>query len=378
MEPSHVELQADPSGAAASLYRSVFERSTDAIAIIAPDGTYVEQNEAHARLTGWPDGDLVGRTPAVHLGETTFAAVLRRLETDGYFFGEVSSLDRDGGVRTVELSAFPVHDARGAIVAYVGAKRDVSARRAAESELRRQFHQLQTMYRMTAALTAAPGLDAIYREALDCLCDAMQTNRASVLLMDPDGVMRFKAWRSLSEGYRRAVEGHNPWSDGSPPRAFCVRDVAADASLGDLRDIILREGIAAAAFVPLLHQGTLLGKFMIYFAQPHELAEDEVRLTESIASHIAVAIARHRDEEAIRAREREFETLAENSPDIITRIDRQLRHVYVNRAIIPATGRQPSDFIGRTNREMGMPSHLVDRWEADLRRVFETARSHSI
>jgi hypothetical protein len=33
-------------------------------------------------------------------------------------------------------------------------------------------------------------------------------SRASILLFDPDGVMRFKASRGLSEAYRAAVEGH--------------------------------------------------------------------------------------------------------------------------------------------------------------------------
>ena len=50
-------------GKDASLYRTIFERATDGIAIIAPDGTYVEQNPAHERLTGWTTAELLGRTP---------------------------------------------------------------------------------------------------------------------------------------------------------------------------------------------------------------------------------------------------------------------------------------------------------------------------
>src|SRR6185295_1535587 len=37
-------------------------------------------------------------------------------------------------------------------------------------------------------------------------------------------------------------------------------------------------------------------------------------------------------------REQLFTTLVENSPDIIARIDRDLRHVYVNPAVASATG----------------------------------------
>jgi hypothetical protein len=35
------------------------------------------------------------------------------------------------------------------------------------------------------------------------------------MLFDDDaGVMRFAAWRGLSDAYRRAVEGHSAWVEG--------------------------------------------------------------------------------------------------------------------------------------------------------------------
>ena len=44
--------------------------------------------------------------------------------------------------------------------------------------------------------------------------------------------MRFKASRALSETYRRAVEGHTPWTPDSPdPQPILVSDVARDPTL---------------------------------------------------------------------------------------------------------------------------------------------------
>jgi len=71
-------------------------------------------------------------------------------------------------------------------------------------------------------------------------------------------------------------------------------------------------------------------------------------------------------------RERELQTLADNAPHIIARFDASLRHVFVNAAVERATGRPPADFIGRTNRELGMPAELCDQWEAAIREVFAT------
>jgi hypothetical protein len=60
------------------------------------------------------------------------------------------------------------------------------------------------------ALASATSPQEIYDAALHGIRTALGVERASVLLFDPDGVMRFKAWRGLSDEYRRSVEGHTP------------------------------------------------------------------------------------------------------------------------------------------------------------------------
>ena len=46
----------------------------------------------------------------------------------------------------------------------------------------------------------------IYGHALAAIARVAETPRASVLLFDPDGVLRFKAWQGISDGYRAAVD----------------------------------------------------------------------------------------------------------------------------------------------------------------------------
>lgn len=87
---------------------------------------------------------------------------------------------------------------------------------------------------------------------------------------------------------------------------------------------------------------------------------------------------RKQAEEALRQREQEFRTLAENAPDIIARFDRQLRHTYINSAIAEIASVPPETFIGKTNREMGMPEDLVASWEEALQQLFETGRAGRI
>jgi signal transduction histidine kinase len=166
--------------------------------------------------------------------------------------------------------------------------------------LQQRLNQLQALYQLTAALSRASALDEVYEAALAGLHHALGIERASILLFDPDGVMRFKAWRGLSDHYRQATEGHTPWTpDTRDPSPVLVADVDNEPALASLRSTIRREGIQALAFVPLVHHGSLLGKFMLYYSTPHYFTDEEIQLASSIGSHIAVAVARRQAEEAI-------------------------------------------------------------------------------
>ncbi len=83
-------------------------------------------------------------------------------------------------------------------------------------------------------------------------------------------------------------------------------------------------------------------------------------------------------ERALHVRERQLRSLADNSPNLIARFDRQLRHLFVNAAITKITQLQPEQFIGKTNRELGMPESLCDLWDGAIRRVFESSTTEVI
>ena len=72
-------------------------------------------------------------------------------------------------------------------------------------------------------------------------------------------------------------------------------------------------------------------------------------------------------------REQQFATLVENSPDILSRLDRRLCHLYVSPVIERYSGVPATAYLGRTHAEMGMPADVNAEWERAVRRVFATA-----
>jgi len=105
-------------------------------------------------------------------------------------------------------------------------------------------------------------------------------------------------------------------------------------------------------------------------AQTRNLATTIEQLQQEIAG-------RNRAEAELRQREREFRALVENSPDIIARIDRQMRYVYVNPSLERETGVSPASLMGRTDEQMGHSADKLTPWYQAVRRVFETGQEQS-
>ncbi|MEO6713351.1 MAG: EAL domain-containing protein [Mycobacteriales bacterium] len=74
----------------------------------------------------------------------------------------------------------------------------------------------------------------------------------------------------------------------------------------------------------------------------------------------------------LRRVEHELRALLQGSPDAVVKLDRDLRHLYVNPKAAELVGLPAEAIIGRTNREIGRPAGGLDLWEASLRAVLET------
>ncbi|MBA3457513.1 MAG: GAF domain-containing protein [Deltaproteobacteria bacterium] len=115
------------------------------------------------------------------------------------------------------------------------------------------------------SVAAADELREIYAHALDGIEQALGITRSGVLLLDGEHVARFVAWRGLSDEYRKRAEKHFPWPvDAIDPPPIAVSDVMLEPSLAELQEQFRTEGIAALAFIPLVYNRRLIGKFMLY------------------------------------------------------------------------------------------------------------------
>lgn len=75
-----------------------------------------------------------------------------------------------------------------------------------------------------------------------------------------------------------------------------------------------------------------------------------------------------------RLSEREFSMLVENSPDVICRLDRDLRYIYVSSKLEALTGVSKESFLGKTLQEATRPGFDWERFDAACRATMESRK----
>ena len=241
-----------------------------------------------------------------------------------------------------------------AIVAHAASAGDGLSTLAASEreEFRLRVAEVDALYRIADTIARATSLDELLAEAVDVLLGATRADRAAVLLYAEDGVLRFRAWRGLSDAYRASTEGHSPWArDAVDPKPVLVTDVGQAGFEPELEQAVRAEGIEALAFIPLVHGGRLVGKFMLYHNQPHAWNDDEVRLSRTIANHLASATVRTQAQEALRASSEQLSTVMRTVDEGIVVQSGTGRLVYANEAAARFVGFETAEEFLAASRE---------------------------
>jgi PAS domain S-box-containing protein len=245
-----------------------------------------------------------------------------------------------GGFAWFEVNGSSLRDEEGELRFLLGTARDVTER----EELRWRLRDLDAVYRFADAVAGARALDEVLEAALDALLEATGADRASVLLADEAGVLRFRAWRGLSDRYRTATEGHSPWQpDVEDPQPVLVDDVARAGFEPALERVVRKEGIGALAFVPLVGGGRLLGKFMLYRDEPHRWSDREMLLSRTIANHLASVTERTQAQQSLHESSEQLASILRTVEEGITATNRDGRLLFANDAAARVAGLDSGD-----------------------------------
>ncbi|MEK7761786.1 MAG: PAS domain S-box protein, partial [Nitrospirota bacterium] len=317
-------------------FEQIFHWTPSAVAISTlAEGRFLDVNDRLVQLTGYSREELIGHTTTelrlwADLPERV--RVIQEILQQRFLHNKEGLLrTKSGDIRAIMVSVDRIEVNATPCLIYVA--HDITERKQFEAAQARQYEALQAIFNMTVALSRAASLEEVYEQGIDGVQRALKVDRASILLFDDDGVMRFKASRGLSKGYTQAVEGHSPWSrEAVNPSPICVVDIEDDPSMEAYRGVFRAEHIRALGFIPLWSSDGLLGKFMLYYDIPHQFTEEEIQVAQTIAGHIAFMIQRKRAETTLARREQELRIVLESLPVGVWFTDAQGKMVLDNPA----------------------------------------------
>jgi PAS domain S-box-containing protein len=369
-------------------FRAIFEQTFQFIGLLTPDGTILELNQAcleffgieRDRAIAHPFWELSSNPIFSRVHDGLKRAVTQAASGD-FIRYEVTLPNAEGVQKTIDFSIKPILNDTGEVVLLLPEGRDITQRKQAEEALCQLNHELEVrVRRRTTDLERANAnlrneiaerqrIEDELRQSEEKFRQLAENIREVFFIYNHD----FSELLYISPAYEEIwgcscsslYQHPMSWFDLVHPEdrdriiLAIERSKYTESSKYDYR--ILR----ADGEIHWICDQTFLVRDLTGKVQRI------VGLAEDITEH-------KRTEAELQRRQQEFLALVENAPDVIARIERDLRYLYVNPAIEAALGLPREAFIGKTTRELGFPEDTVTRIEEGVRLVFENGQEQLI
>jgi len=163
---------------------SIVDYSDDAIVGKSLDGTIVNWNRGAEQLYGYSAEEIVGKPISILLPPDRvdeLSEIIAKLQRGEILNGETVRRRKDGKLIDVALTVSPIKDSRGLVVAASSIARDITERKAVESELRRSRAVLQSLFESLPGLFLILTPDLNIVSASDAYLKATMTKREDLV-----------------------------------------------------------------------------------------------------------------------------------------------------------------------------------------------------
>ncbi len=279
-------------------FRTLFEKVQEGIFISAPDGHFVDFNNAFMRILGYdsPEELMSADLSAQFYVDQTDGERRQRLLRE---YGEIADFEfrfrrRDGEIRTAHESSFATRDESGAIVAYQGFLLDITDLKNAETDIRRRNQELLALNAIADLLGQSSTLEEALHSTLLKISEIFALDIGAVFFLDEKSR---KLVRPVATGFRPETLRRFDQIELSPALLDQLRRVHATVISGSapilpqaLRDLRASEGIAVSQVAILWSKDRIMGALIIGGREEREFSAAEVNLISAVANQIATAI----------------------------------------------------------------------------------------
>jgi PAS domain S-box-containing protein len=289
---------------------------------------------------------------------------------------------KSGEYRWFLSRALPIRNADGRVARWFGTNTDITQQREMEQALRESEQQFRTLANSIPQLAWMANQNGYIFWYNERWYDYTGTTLEEMegwgwqKVHHPDEVKR------VVDRIKIAFSTGEPWDDTFPlrskagayrwflSRALPIKD--ADGKVvrwfGTNTDITVQREMERALRESRDELEKRVAERTTALSEANEILKAEIAERKRIEERLITQT------ETLRHSQTEFSTLIENSPDIIARLDPDLRYIYMSPELERTLGISPREFIGRTSQQVPLKNYDWRGFEACCREAIKSKR----
>jgi PAS domain S-box-containing protein len=231
------------------------------------------------------------------------------------------------------------------------------------------------------ALTGAD-LEELLQASVDALAVALDAEFATLYELDP--AADHLTLRAATGGAHECMEQLTAAAGTASQAGYTIlqgEPVLVDDLNSERRFLpdqrLLSCDVSSSLSVVVTGRSQVFGVLGAHARNRGAFSESNAAFARTFAYVLGLAITYRRSEEALYRRGQEVSALVEHIPDVVIRVNSELKFTFVNAPIEWATGRPASTFIGLGLEALGVPDTMLHLVQLRFKHVFRTGRAQA-
>ncbi len=281
-------------------YRTIFERSRDALILTDSNGKIMEINRAGVEILGYRNKeDLLGLTSVKELFKDP--EEFYQFQKQAFGEGVVTEFEVrlvGGESRSFDalITSNVILDLIGRIIGDVIIIRDITKRKKAQQQVEMRNTRLAILNAISMTISNSLDLNEVLNSTIDKIRELLESDSVRIYLLDGKrNVLNLAAHKGLSSEFiSKSHIRHREVGTGFLGQAVLACETMVvdniEASEDPYADLLVKEGLHSTAYIPLVSKGQPLGVMVVSSYSGFKFSANYVDFLTAIGNQIGVAV----------------------------------------------------------------------------------------